>query len=120
MIHWEVRCKGCGRKLDEAPDLTGDRRQPCPACGSLGRERTVLMIPGEPGAAKGSPEAAWLDLGSALTRAASALDQLLADQLTYQERESSTKARAEVQKALDEYRAANKKMREESGPDLTW
>ena len=77
MIRISVHCQSCHRLLDEPADLTGEQLQPCPGCGSLDRERSVLMIPGEAAAAPGSAETAWLDLGSALARAASALERLV-------------------------------------------
>lgn len=108
VIRVEVRCKDCSRLLDEPPDLEPEQRLPCPACGSLGRERTVFMVPGEAGAARGTAEAAWLDLGGALARAASALEALQRDATTPGQREHSEKAWAEIQKALKEYREANR------------
>jgi hypothetical protein len=32
-----VRCSGCGERLAEPSDLALEKRQPCPACGSLVR-----------------------------------------------------------------------------------
>ena len=113
MIRIEVRCKACRRLLDEPTDLPGEQRQPCPSCGSLGRERTVLMVPGEAAPAAATTEAAWLNLGSALARAASALEGSYAyDDLTDYQREHVAKARQAMQEALDQYREAQRKLRE--------
>jgi len=58
MIRISVQCQSCHRLLDEPADLPGEQRQPCPAGGSVGRERSVLMVPGEAGPADGTPEKA--------------------------------------------------------------
>ncbi len=118
LIRISVLCQSCDRLLDEPPDLPAEQRQPCPACGSLGRERTVLMVPGEANPAPGSPEQAWLDFGSALARAASALD-VRADEETGQKAgDSFDQARGEIQKALDEYRDANRRLLSEDPPEV--
>lgn len=112
MIEWQVACKGCGRPLDEPPDLPGEARQPCPACGSLGRERTVLMVPGEASPPAGSTEAAWLNLGAALARAVSGLDKVLAEPLDETERDKIGRAREEARKALEAFRDGDRKLKE--------
>jgi hypothetical protein len=70
------------------------------------------MIPGEAAPAPESPEKAWLDLGSALARAVSALDAATADDLTPEQREHAVRARAEVLNALEEHRDANRRLRD--------
>jgi hypothetical protein len=112
MIQIEVRCKECGRLLDEAPGLAAEQRQPCLSCGSLGRERAVLMIPGEASPGSGSAAAAWLELGGALAKAVSALDRLLVDEPAGERRVRPEKAREEPQAELADYREANRKLRE--------
>jgi hypothetical protein len=39
----EVWCAGCGRALDESPGAEIGERQPCPECGTLARNFTVLF-----------------------------------------------------------------------------
>jgi len=53
---------------------------------------------------------AWRELGAALARSASALDAVLVEELSDNDREHATKARRELQRALDEYREANRRL----------
>ena len=111
MIRIDVHCKGCGELLDEPPDLPSGQRQPCPACGHEGRERTVLMIPGEAAPVPGSADAAWLEHGANLARAASSLELLLkGEELSPKERSRIESAWLDVLRALEEYREANKQL----------
>ena len=109
MIRIDVRCQECHRVLDEPPDAPPVQRQPCPECGSLARERTVLMVPGEAAPPPRSADRAWLDFGAALATAASALEMSLKeDQLTPKQRAHAEETWLNVLKALQEYREANR------------
>jgi hypothetical protein len=54
-----VRCRSCHTVLFESPGTSFEEREPCPACGSMGRDVRVTLvdaIPPDPSAVAASTE----------------------------------------------------------------